>query len=113
MRDGIPRLWSDMVIWYPCERNAFADALAHLCFDRWQAFAVRCQEPLHADVNYFTASDVASIASTRSALGLFAVSAHHFHLVAAGAVMFSGFASSMDAELVALELATGALLKLS
>ena len=35
------------------------------------------------------------------------------HLVAAGAVMFSSFASSMDAELAALELAAGALLKLS
>jgi len=35
------------------------------------------------------------------------------HLFAAGAVMFSSFASSVDSELAPLELATGALLKLS
>ncbi len=104
------------MIWYPRERNVFADMLANLCLDRRQSFAVRCQTPLHADVNYVTVSDGASRASTQSSSaswGLFAVTADHFHLVAAGAAMCNGFVSSMDAELVALELATGALLKLS
>ena len=92
------------------------NALANLCLDRRQSFAVRCQTARNADVNYVTVSDGASRSSTQSssaAWGLFAVSANQLHLVAAGAVMFSSFVSSMDAELAALELATGALLKLS
>ena len=72
--------------------------------------------PRNADFNYITVSDWAARSSAQSssaAWALFAVSAHQMHLVAAGAVMFSSFASSMDAELAALELAAGALLKLS
>jgi len=88
--------------------TSLTSALANLCLDRRQSFAIRCQTAPNADVNYSTVSDGASRGSAQSssaAWALFAVSAHQMHLVVAGAVMFSSFASSTDAALAALELA--------
>ena len=48
-----------------------------------------------------------------AAWALLAVEAEKIHLIAAGAVMFDNYVSSLDAEMVGLELAIGAILKFS
>jgi len=108
--------WSDWVLWQPRERNVLADLLANLALDMRQSIAVRCQSPQHLTANYVTVSDGASRSSTRlssAAWALLAVEAEKIHLIAAGAVMFDNYVSSLDAEMVGLELAIGAILKFS
>ena len=64
----------------------------------------------------FTVSDGASQASMKrssAAWALLAFSPNQINLIAGGAVMFDTYVSSMEAELAGLELAAGALLKLS
>ena len=107
--------WSDWVVWQPREKNILADMLANLCLDRQQSLAVRCCPP-PAHANFITVSDGASRASSQKSSASWAVlsiAGGQCDLVAAGAVCIDHFASSLDAELVGLELALGALLKIS
>ena len=89
--------------------------LANLCLDGQQSLAVRCRQP-PADANFETVSDGAARASSQKSSASWAVlsaTAGHYELVAAGAVCIENYASSLDAELVGLELALSAVLKIS
>ena len=78
---------------------------------------MRCPTSLPVDANIVAVSDGASRASVKRSSAAWALLAFlpggHINLIAAGAVLFDNFASSMDAELAGLELAIGALLKFS
>ena len=68
------------------------------------------------NANFVTLSDGASRAASQTSScswALLAFTAESIHLIAAGAVLFDTYVSSLDAELAGLELAIGALLKLS
>ena len=108
--------WSDWVVWIPRERNVLADTLANICLDRQQSFAIRAMSAIPSSGNFVTVSDGAARSSTQSSSAAWALLAFDHgkaSLVAAGAVLFERYASSLDAELMGLELALGSLLKLS
>jgi hypothetical protein len=107
---------ADWVVWQPRERNKLADMLANLALDKRQSIAVRCQSPINSEANFITVSDGASRSRTNSSSAAWALLAVHptqLVIIAAGAVLLERYVSSMEAELAGLELAIGALLKLS
>ena len=107
--------WSDWVVWVPRERNMLADKLANMCLDMGRSFAMQSMIP-PTSANFITVSDGASRGSTKisaASWALLAADRNKINLVAAGAIYLDSYATSLEAELVGLELAIGALLKAS